>query len=437
MDFIKKNLVYIALILVFAAFGLKLFLVESNDYAIDSSRVNLYFFYGDGCPHCAKEEIFLENLEKKYEQIEIHRFETWYNTENAALLDRVRGDLGFGTGVPVLIVGEESILGYSSYEITGKRIETIVSDYVKNGCNDLIAPYLDTDKTKSIDLEKRTEEKTCEHSCESEGQTCEHDCGCSADMNEDEGSADTIKVPFFGELEIKNLALPLLTIVIAAADGFNPCAMWVLLFLISLLIDMQDKRKMWILGFTFIFSSALVYYVFVFTWLQIFISIGVIIWVRLAIGLLAVGSGAFHLKEYWENVSGVCKVTDNEKRRKIFLRLREIVQKKEMILAIGGIILLAAAVNMVELLCSAGFPQTFTQVLAMKELPFWSNQFYLILYILIFMLDDMLIFFIAMKTMQLKGISSKYSRYSSLIGGVLILLIGLLLIFKPEWIMFG
>ena len=103
----------------------------------------------------------------------------------------------------------------------------------------------------------------------------------------------------------------------------------------------------------------------------------------------------------------------------------------------GGIILLAAAVNMVELLCSAGFPQTFTQVLALKDLGPGQNQMYLLLYIFIFMLDDLFIFFVVMKTMQLKGISSKYSRWSNLVGGILILLIGLLLIFKPEWLMFG
>jgi glutaredoxin len=432
-EFLKKNLVYTLLIMSLLAFGVKMFFVDYSKYEVDETKVNLYFFYGDGCPHCAKEEEFLDKLEKKYDQIEIHRFETWYNAQNAALLDKVRGDLKFNTGVPVLIVGEESIVGYSSYEVTGKKIETIVNEYVKNGCNDVMLPYLGNSKDEVLAQEN---EKSCEHSCD-KADECEHDCGCSADMSTEKSVTNSIHFPFFGDIKIDNLAMPLLTIVIAAADGFNPCAMWVLVFLISLLIDMQDRKRMWILGLAFIITSALVYYVFVFTWLQIFVSIGVIIWVRLAIGLLAIGSGAYHLKEYWENADGVCKVTGGEKRRAIFNRIKLAVKEKALILSLLGIIILALAVNLVELLCSAGFPQTFTQVLAMKQYSFWQNQAYLWLYITIFMLDDLFVFFIAMKTMQLKGISSKYSRWSSLIGGIIILLIGILLIFKPEWIMFG
>ncbi len=432
MEFIKKYIVYIVLIIVLILSLFKIFQTSDLNYQIDNSQINLYFFYGEGCPHCAKEEIFLNKLEEKYSQIDIHRYETWYNTENAALLDKLKNKLHFNSGVPVLIIGEEAIVGYSSYEITGKRIEALVSDYVINGCNDLVAPYFSESK------QEVTGEKTCEHSCEASGETCEHDCGCSADMDKDTvGTTNTLNVPFFGEINISNLAMPTFTVVIAAADGFNPCSMWVLLFLLNLLIGMKDKKRMWILGLTFILSSAIVYYFFVFTWLQLFLLVGLIIWVRLAIGLLAVGSGTYHLKEYWGNRKGTCKVTDDEKRQKMFFRLREIVKEKKMILAMGGIILLAAAVNMVELLCSAGFPQTFTQVLAMKHLPFWQNQMYLFLYIFIFMFDDLLVFFIVMKTMQLKGISSRYAKWSNLVGGVLILLIGLLLIFKPEWIMFG
>jgi len=433
MEFVKKYIVFIVLSLVLSLSLVRIFQAEDIIRDIDSSQINLYFFYGEGCPHCAKEEIFLDNLEAKYEQIDIHRYETWYNPENASLLDKVKNDLGLGSGVPVLIVGEEAIVGYSSYEITGKRIEDLVSNYVVNGCNDLVAPYFDTEA-----ITTEVDEKTCEHNCESHNEECEHDCGCSADMNDEKiGATNTINIPFFGDTNISNLTLPVFTIVIAAADGFNPCAMWVLLFLINLLIGLKDKRRMWILGFTFILASAVVYYFFVFTWLQLFLLVGLILWVRLGIGLLAVGSGTYHLKEYFENKDATCKVTDNEKRKETFFRLREIVKKKSLFLSLGGIILLAAAVNMVELLCSAGFPQTFTQVLAMKELSFWQNQMYIFLYIFVFMLDDLFIFFVAMKTMQLKGISSRYSRWSNLIGGIMILLIGLLLLFKPEWLMFG
>ena len=92
---------------------------------------------------------------------------------------------------------------------------------------------------------------------------------------------------------------------------------------------------------------------------------------------------------------------------------------------------------MVELVCSAGLPAIYTQILSLSNLPTWQYYFYLGLYILIFMLDDLFVFFTAMFTLKAVGVESKYARYSHLIGGVLMLVIGLLLLFKPEWLMFG
>jgi hypothetical protein len=127
----------------------------------------------------------------------------------------------------------------------------------------------------------------------------------------------------------------------------------------------------------------------------------------------------------------------DEKRQQIFKTLQSITQKRQFILALGGIILLAIAVNMVELICSAGLPAIYTQILSLSNLPSWQYYLYLGFYILVFMLDDLFIFFTAMITLQAVGVQSKYSRYSHLIGGFLMLIIGLLLIFKPEWLMFG
>jgi hypothetical protein len=152
---------------------------------------------------------------------------------------------------------------------------------------------------------------------------------------------------------------------------------------------------------------------------------------------VALGSGGYHLKEFWTNREAACKVTGSDKRQKIFEKLRKITQKKQFILALLGIILLAFAVNLVELICSAGLPAVYTQILTLSELPVYQYFLYILLYIFIFMLDDLLIFIIAMVTLQATGMTSKYTRYSNLIGGVLMLIIGLLLLLKPEWLMFG
>jgi len=213
--------------------------------------------------------------------------------------------------------------------------------------------------------------------------------------------------------------------------------MWTLLFLISLLLGFKDRKKMWLLGGTFIFTSAFVYFLFMAAWLKLILFLGFVVWVRIAIGVVALAGGGYSFKKGLTNKDGGCEVTSSTKRQRTFQRLRELVQRKNIFLALVGIATLAFAVNLVELICSAGLPAVYTQVLALNHLAAWQYYGYLLLYIFFFMLDDIIIFTIAMITLQLTGISTKYSRYSNLIGGVLMVVIGLLLIFKPHWLMFG
>ena len=246
-----------------------------------------------------------------------------------------------------------------------------------------------------------------------------------------------ITVPILGQLDTKTISLPLITIILGTLDGFNPCAMWTLLFLISLLLGMKDRRRMWVLGTTFIVASAAVYFLFMAAWLNLILFLGFIIWIRVLIGLVALGGGGWNLKKYFKDKDGGCEVTGDEKRRKTFDRLKEVTQQKNFWVAFIGIITLAFAVNLVEAICSAGLPAVFTQLLILNDLPTWQYYAYILLYIFFFMLDDLLIFIIAMVTLKMTGISTKYARWSNLIGGILMLLIGLLLLFKPEWLLFG
>jgi hypothetical protein len=88
------------------------------------------------------------------------------------------------------------------------------------------------------------------------------------------GDASTqVSVPFYGTVQLKDFSLPIVTVILGGLDGFNPCAMWILIFLISMLIGMQDRRKMWIIGFAFIFVSALSYFLFITAWLQVMLFI--------------------------------------------------------------------------------------------------------------------------------------------------------------------
>jgi len=368
--------------------------------------VNVYFFYGQGCPHCASEEKFLEKLEQEG-VARILRYEIWQNKDNAQFLSRLGKELDLNiSGVPVTIVGEKVFFGYFNDSVTGSQIYTAVSDCGTVQCGDVVKEIFEKDK--KFEKEKARS-----------------------------GLPEKINLPVFGEVNVKNFSLPVLTVLIAAVDGFNPCAMWVLIFLIGLLLGMQNKKRMWLLGSAFIFSSAAVYFLFLSAWLNLFLFLGVIFLVRLVIGLVALASGGYHLKEWWVNREGVCKVTGGEKRKLIFTKLKEIIEKKKFIIALLGIIILAAAVNLVELICSAGLPAVYTQILSLSSLAKWQYYAYLIFYVFIFMLDDLLIFSLAMLTLRTKTLTAGYSRWSNLIGGVIMVMLGILLIFKPAWLMLG
>jgi len=401
----KKILFFIFLFILLAVPGQK-------TLAQTASEVNIYFFWGEGCPHCSKEELFLEKLVQKYPEIKIHDYETWINKENQKLLIDLGQKLKANvSGVPFTVVGEKYFIGWYDEKSTGAAIEEAVQCVLKNNCRDIGKELLPSKK-------------------QSKGK-----------QNQDYGGEKSsipqkINIPLLGEIETKNFSLPLLTIVLGALDGFNPCAMWTLLFLISLLLGMQDRKKMWILGTAFIVASASVYFVFMSAWLNLILFIGLVIWVRVIIGLIALFGGGYNLKEYFTNPEVSCKVTGTQKRQKFFEKLKNIIHQKSFYLALGGIILLAFAVNLVELVCSAGLPAVYTQVLALSNLTKLQYYLYILFYIFIFMLDDLIVFFIAMTTLQMTGITTKYSRLSHLIGGVLMLIIGLLLIFKPGWLMF-
>jgi len=213
--------------------------------------------------------------------------------------------------------------------------------------------------------------------------------------------------------------------------------MWVLLFLISLLLGFEDRKRMWILGLTFIVASAFVYFLFMVAWLNFFLFFGFIIWVRIIVGLIALYFGYRSIKSCIDNRNGGCEVTKDEKRIRTLQKIKSITQSKNLLPALVGIILLAFAINLIEAVCSAFLPAIYTQILTMNELSTAQYYLYIFFYQIVFMLDDMVIFVIAMVTLNSVGIESKYARWTKVIGGVIMLIIGLLLLFKPELLLFG
>ncbi len=383
------------------------FLFPINGFAKET--VDIHLFYSDTCKFCKNEITFLNKIEDKNSNVVVHKYEVSSNLKDAALYEKVRAAFEITkTNIPLTVIGNNYYIGFN--DNIGMKIEHTIKYYSNKSHQNLVEEIImnkfnpDTDK-----------------------------------VTQDKINDNLFNVPFLGIVDAKTVSLPILAAVIGLVDGFNPCAMWVLLFLISILIGMKDKKRMWILGLTFIFTSAFIYLLFMASWLKVTMSITSINWVKTLIGVIAIIGGSFNLKNYLKSrkEDDGCTVVDDKKRNKIIEKIRYITMEKNFLLSMLGVILLTISVNIVELACSAGLPFLFTQVLAMNALSSIEYIVYMLIYILFFLIDDIIVFAIAMITFELTGVSTKYSKYSNLIGGIIMLLIGLFLIIKPELLSFN
>ncbi|MBZ9572672.1 hypothetical protein KJA17_00540 [Patescibacteria group bacterium] len=371
--------------------GLFFFLIFSVFNPVSAQqKIEVNFFYSKTCPHCTEEKEFLEELKTEYPEIEINQYEVIQYPENQELLKKFYGeyevperDKGW---VPITFTPEKYFIGFN--EQVARNIES-----------------------------------------------CLRECL----LEEDEETSHIIKIPVFGEIDLSKLSLPALTITLGVLDGLNPCAMWVLLFLIALLLNTRSRKRMWLIGGTFILASGVIYFLILSAWLNLFLAIGYVNLTRILIGGFALGVGAWQIRNFLTYHPGVCKVLGIKSKlhQKMKSRAEKIVASPFTWGMIVGLIGLALAVNLVEFFCSAGLPAIYTRILALNPLTSLSHYSYLILYSLVFMLDDLIIFSLAVITLSRIGFTEKYNYWATLIGGLLIFILGILLIFKPEILMFA
>ncbi len=363
----------------------------------------IYYFYGEECPHCKELKPFLDVLHKKYPEIIIKSFETWHNKSNSELFVKMSAACGTKVvGVPTFFIGHKPIIGFDSAEGKGREIEEAVIKYIREGGVDLMQHI---------------------------GQNLS-----SCPAKEEEG---IINLPIFGSVDTSKISLPLFTIIIGLLDGFNPCAMWVLLFLLALLVYTRSRKRMFIVGGTFILISGIVYYLFMTAWLNLFLIIGFLPYLRIIVGSFAVVFGLINVKELFFFKKGISLSIPESKKPKLFEKMRHVVRESNLLIALLSVTVLAFTVNSIELLCTAGFPTIYTKILTLNNLPIFSYYAYLLLYVIIYMIDDMLVFTIAVITLSSKKLTEKQGRWMKFIAGFMMLVLGLLLIFKPQILMFG
>ena len=351
----------------------------------NDDKVNIYLFYSKICPHCQKEEKYFETLKEKYQdKINIYTYEVTENKTNNEIMKSLKKELKENNqGVPFTIIGSKTFLGYD--ESFNERIENTIDSY----------------------------------------------------LNENTTTDNIYAIPILGKVEAKNASIILIAIILGFIDGFNPCAMWILLLLINMCISIKDKKKMLIVCLTFIITSGIIYFLSMLG-IGFILDLTTIAYIRNIIAILAIVLGIYNLYTYIKTRKETgCHVVKKEKRKTIITKINNILNNKNTLLMFGGTIILATSVNLIEMACSLGFPTIFLEILSINNINGFLKITYLLIYILFYLIDDIVVLFLSIKAFEAKGISTKYNKYVHLIGGLIMVLMGVLLIFKPEWIMFN
>jgi len=238
----------------------------------------------------------------------------------------------------------------------------------------------------------------------------------------------TFTIPFYGEVEIHKESSTLRytsSFILGFLDGFNPCAMWVLIMFIITLMQVGDRMRMFFVAGTFLIAETIMYGLILIAWWKFFnifsLQYGDIL--NIVIGIVAVGAGLFFLYEAFFT-DGTCQVTNQDQQRTISQKISEIANSPISWAAFGGILVLAMSVNVIEFACSAGYPQVFTNMLNSIDGDFSHKLGLLFTYMAAYMLDDILIFGIALYSIEKIGLTQKYAKYANIFGGAMMVLIG-------------
>jgi len=347
----------------------------------------VHFFYLPGCPHCDAQKPFNEKLANTYPSIQFIYYDATKPKEHA-LLSEMLEDLGVKNepAFPITIFGKQVFGGWESEETTGKEIEMAMQKCLAGNC------------PQGVSIEP----------------------------------SDEIVLPIIGEIRPSSYSLTSLAVILGLVDGFNPCAMWVLVYLISLIATLKDKKRIWLLVGSFVLASGVLYFLFMTAWLNAFLLIGYVRPVTIAIGLVALGGGILQTKEFLKTKGAiVCEVTDEESRKKTMTKIQKIVSSPITWGTIAGIVALAFVVNSIEFACSAAIPAIFTHVLSLSNLSTFQYYGYILLYVFVFMLDNLIIFGTAAFAMT-SSLGDRYVKYSRPVGGTILIILGALLLFAPN-----
>ena len=353
-------------------------------------QVQLYFFWSMSCPHCTAAHPYIEVIPQARPWVELHALELSRSPDNVRLYEAMARQLGRrAMSVPALLFCGEMYVGWDSDATTGAMVRQRLDD------------------------------------CRARAMA-----GQPLVLKSPPGEA--IQLPLLGTIDPASLSLPALIIVLAGLDAFNPCAFFVLLFLLSMLAHQKNRKRMLLIGGVFVLVSGLMYFAFMAAWLNIFQLFGHLAWVTLAAGALAVFVGAVNVKDFFMFEKGLTLSIPESKKPDIFRRARNILNAESLPAMLAATIFLAVAANFYELLCTVGFPMVYTRLLTLADLSAVGRYGYLAAYNLVYVLPLALIVILFARTLGARKLTEREGRLLKLMSGVMMLELGTLLLLAPE-----
>jgi glutaredoxin len=360
---------------------LALLLCSGFAYANENTNetIQAHVFVSETCPHCAQLETFLSSIEDDYPYLEINIYEISMNESNRELLEQMANQYDIEVrGVPTYFIGDKVFEGYSS-----SMNDDIISAITQND-------------------------------------------------NENRNSSNIIDIPFIGKTDATNSSLPLIAILLGFLDGFNPCAFFVLLFLLSMLVYARSKKRMLIVGLTFVFFSGLIYFLFMSAWLNFFMVTKNINYITTISGLVALIIAIINIKDFFAFKKGVSLSVSDKHRTNLASKMRGLLKAESLISMLIGTIILAITANLYELICTAGFPMVFTKILVLNELSTMSYYSYLLLYNIAYVIPLLTIVLFFSFTFKSKKLSQTQGEALKLLSGMMMLSLGIILVFFPK-----
>lgn len=378
-----KKFVYIFLLL--------FFLFNAFDFVLAQDiEVEINFFYSPTCPHCAEEEKFLNGLEEKYSEIKINRFSV-FNRDNVELLKEF----------------------YKEYEVPVEHYGMVPATF--------------TNERYFVGFNKEIGEaiENCILECKA-GKTSE-----DVSIIDLEGNID---IPIIGKINLKKYSLPILAVILGILDGFNVCSLGALVLILGLVLAIKSRKKTLLFGGLFIVTTAVVYGLLIVIWYHIFsFLVPYMRTMQILIGLLGIGGGIYFFKEFlkFRKQGPTCEVSTGDG---IISRFSSRFQQSfkesgNIILLLGSVFLFAGMITIIEFPCSAVVPVAFAGVLAQSGLSTFSYLLYIALFLVFYMLDEIIIFFIAFFTMKIWLASSKAITWITLLEAIILLALGFYYLF--------